>query len=391
MRFTIPALLAGALLLPLPGVTLAADANDCSVLSPANADRCLRLNHVQVLGSHNSYKRYPADDLITLLNGYRDGWADDISYQHRPLPEQLELLGIRQFELDVFADPDGGLYAEPAGGMLIDDPELAQNRTVMAAPGLKVLHSQDLDYRSTCLTLISCLTRIRDWSAQNPSHLPIMIMLELKDAPRQNWGPLTYTTPLTIDADNIFTVDEEIWQVFDRAHVITPDDVRGEYDTLNAAVMGRGWPTLAQSRGKVLFALDNTGRHLGDYLSPSPVLANRALFVSAEPGHPASAFLKMNNVIADGEAIRAYAAQGYLIRTRSDVPSHEARTGDTTRRELALDSGAQYISTDYAEPSPLGSDYQVVLPDTDGVARCNPVSAPVGCRSELLAEQQLPE
>jgi hypothetical protein len=68
------------------------------------------------------------------------------------------------------------------------------------------------------------------------------------------------------------------------------------------------------------------------------------------------------------------------------VPSHEARTGDTTRRELALKSGAQYISTDYAEPSDLGSDYQVVLPDTDGVARCNPVSAPADCHSEFLAE-----
>lgn len=386
MRFSITALLAGALLLPFSPASVAADAGDCSVLSSDNVDRCLRLNHVQVLGSHNSYKRFPADELITLLNGYREGWANDISYQHRPLPEQLEALGIRQFELDVFADPDGGLFAEPAGGMLINDPELAQNRAVMQAPGLKVLHSQDLDYRSTCLTLITCLTQIRDWSARNPAHLPIMVMLELKDAPRQDWGPLNYTTPLTIDADNIFTVDEEIWQVFERSHVITPDDVRGDHDTLNAAVMNHGWPTLAESRGKILFALDNTGRHLDDYLSRSPVLADRALFVSAEPGHPASAFLKMNNVIADGQAIRAYAAQGYLIRTRSDVPSHEARTGDTTRRELALDSGAQYISTDYAEPSPLGSDYQVVLPETDGVARCNPVSAPAGCRSELLAE-----
>tara|TARA_R100001039_G_C1848486_1_gene108541 strand:+ start:1292 stop:2452 length:1161 start_codon:yes stop_codon:yes gene_type:complete len=386
MNITLPALLAGALLLPLPSVILGAEPGQCATISADNADRCLRLNHIQVLGTHNSYKRFPAPALITLLNEYRDGWADDISYQHRPLPEQLEMLGIRQFELDVFADPDGGLYSQPAGGLLIDDPELTRHRAVMDAPGLKVLHSQDLDYRSTCLTLITCLTQIRDWSAQNPSHLPIMIMLELKDSARQDWGPLTYTTPQTIDADNIFTVDDEIWQVFDRDHVITPDDVRGDDDSLNAAVMARGWPTLADSRGKVLFALDNTGRHLTDYLSRSSVLAGRALFVSAMPGHPASAFLKMNNVLADANAISQYAAQGYLIRTRSDVPSHEARTGDTTRREQALASGAQYISTDYVEPSPLGSDYQVVLPDTEGVARCNPISAPSGCRSEWLTE-----
>lgn len=386
MKSVIKNLFAGSLLVIVMPLAMAADGSDCSALTAQNPDQCLRLNHVQVLGSHNSYKRYPADELITLLNSYREGWADDISYEHRPLTEQLGVLGLRQFELDIFADPRGGLYAEPAGGVLIDDPELAQNRSVMQAPGLKVLHSQDLDYRSTCLTLITCLTEIRDWSVQNPAHLPIMILLELKDAPRQDWGPINYTTPLTFDASNIFSVDTEIWQVFERSHVITPDDVRGEHNTLNAAVLTDGWPTLANSRGKILFALDNTGRHLQDYLSRSPVLADRALFVSAAPGHPASAFLKMNNVIADGEAIRSLAAQGYLIRTRSDVPSHEARTGDTTRRDLALSSGAQYVSTDYAEPSPLGSSYQVVLPDTEGVARCNPVSAPSGCRSEFLVE-----
>ncbi|HDZ09773.1 phosphatidylinositol-specific phospholipase C1-like protein [Pseudohongiella sp.] len=386
MKLTLPALLAGAMLLPFVSVTLDADADHCAALSASNAEQCLRLNHVQVLGTHNSYKRFPAPALVSLLNAYRDGWADDISYQHRPLPEQLEVLGIRQFELDVFADPDGGLFSQPAGGLLIDDPEISRISERMDAPGLKVLHSQDVDYRTTCSTLIVCLTQIRDWSTQNPTHLPIMIMLELKDGARQDWGPLVYTTPVAINTDNIFSVDEEIWRVFERSHVITPDDVRGDYPTLNAAVMEGGWPTLAESRGKVLFALDNTGRHLSDYLSRSPVLANRALFVSAEPGHPASGFLKMNNVIAEADTISAYAAQGYLIRTRSDVPSHEARTGDTTRRDLALASGAQYISTDYAEPSPLGSDYQVVLPDTDGVARCNPVSAPAACRSSWLDE-----
>ncbi|MEX2332729.1 MAG: phosphatidylinositol-specific phospholipase C1-like protein [Pseudohongiella sp.] len=374
MKPVMPALLVGVLMLPLtPAISSAAEPD-------------LRLNHVQVLGSHNSYKRLPADRLVSLLDSYREGWADSIHYEHRPLQEQLQLLGIRQFELDVFADPDGGLFAEPAGGMLIDDPELVTNRTVLQTPGLKVLHSQDVDYRTTCLTLVACLTAIRDWSVQHPRHLPIMVMLELKDAPRQDWGPLNYTTPQVFDASNIFTVDDEIWQVFARDHVITPDDVRGSHATLNQAIMTDGWPTLADSRGKILFALDNTGRHLGHYLSRSEILAERALFVSAEPGHPASAFLKMNNVIADGEAIKEYAAQGYLIRTRSDVPTQEARTGDTTRRDLALDSGAQYVSTDYAEPSPFGSGYQVLLPDTDGVARCNPVTAPPACRNAYLSE-----
>ncbi|ALO45071.1 phosphatidylinositol-specific phospholipase C1-like protein [Pseudohongiella spirulinae] len=347
---------------------------------------CLRLNQVQVLGSHNSYKRWPAEALIEELNAYRPDWARDITYEHRPLQEQLETLGLRQFELDVFADPLGGHYADPAGGLLVDDPTLETNRAIMSQPGFKVLHSQDLDYRTTCLTLQDCLSEIRNWSIANPSHLPIMIMLELKDAPRQNWGPITYTTPVSFTEQLVVDVDDDIWAVFDREHVITPDDVRGQSDSLEQAILNNGWPTLAQSRGKVLFAMDNTGRHRDLYLQQAPGLEGRAMFVSMNPGHPTAAFIKMNNAIDDHEQIRDNVARGYLVRTRSDVPSHEARTGDTTRRELALDSGAQYISTDYAEPSPFGSGYQVVLPDGPGHARCNPVSAPAGCQADWLSE-----
>jgi len=110
------------------------------------------------------------------------------------------------------------------------------------------------------------------------------------------------------------------------------------------------------------------------------------MFVSAEPGHPAAGFIKMNNAIADHALIRRYVARNYLVRTRSDVPTEEARSGDTTRRELALGSGAQYISTDYIEPSPFGSGYQVVLPDSNGIARCNPASAPIGCLPQYFNE-----
>ncbi|MDP3517667.1 MAG: phosphatidylinositol-specific phospholipase C1-like protein [Pseudohongiella sp.] len=371
-----------ALLVPAQS---AAD-TDCSNLTATNTEQCLRLNHMQVLGTHNSYKRWPLPELIDLLDEHRDGWARDISYEHKPLSEQLEGLNIRQFELDVFADPAGGLYADPAGARLVDDPAVAQNQTLLQQPGLKVLHSQDIDYRSTCVTLVLCLQEIRDWSLANPTHLPIMVMIEFKDGARPDWGPVEYVVPVIFDQALLLDADKEIWQVFDRDHVITPDDVRGDYVTLEQAVLENGWPTLSASRGKILFAMDNTGRHREEYLAGAPVLENRALFVSAEPGHPAAAFIKMNDALADHARIREYVALNYLVRTRSDVPTDEARTGDTTRQTLALESGAQFVSTDYVEPSPFGSGYQVVLPDSNGVARCNPVSAPSRCKPSHFDE-----
>ena len=50
-----------------------------------------------------------ADALAKLMPGL---WTT-IDYTHAPIPEQLDQHGIRQFELDVFPDPDGGLYATP--------------------------------------------------------------------------------------------------------------------------------------------------------------------------------------------------------------------------------------------------------------------------------------
>ena len=169
-------------------------------------------------------------------------------------------------------------------------------------------------------------------------------------------------------------------------HLITPDDVRGGFSTLEEAITAEGWPFLADSRGKVMFALDNTGRHKELYLQGNPNLENRVLFVSSEPGEPTAGFIKMNNVMDQAEQIKEYTAAGFLVRTRADIPTNEARSGDTTRRDLALESGAQFISTDYPEESSFGSGYIVMLPGTDGVARCNPVSAPPDCKNDLLYE-----
>lgn len=367
------------------GSTDVSAAESCVPVTAENIEHCLRLNHIQVLGTHNSYKLYPVPELVSLIDDWRPGWADNIEYEHRSLFEQLQYLGVRQIELDIFADPDGGLYAEPAGALLVDDHEFIRP-AAMLAPGFKVLHSQDLDYRSHCLTFVDCLQQIRDWSLANPEHFPIMVLVELKDAPRQDFGPVRYTVPIPVDARNILEVDVEIASVFNISHLITPDEVRGDHETLAEAVTIAGWPTLAQSRGKVLFALDNTGSHRTAYLAGAPDLAGRLMFVSSAPGEPTAGFIKMNNVINDFDAIRAHSEAGFLIRTRSDIPTVEARSGDTNRRDLALDSGAQYVSTDYIEESPFGSGYVVELPGATGAARCNPVSAPEGCQSVWLSE-----
>jgi Phosphoinositide phospholipase C, Ca2+-dependent len=78
--------------------------------------------------------------------------------------------------------------------------------------------------------------------------------------------------------------------------------------------------------------------------------------------------------------------RGYLVRTRADADTVQARTGDTTQRDAALLSGAQFVSTDYPVPgraAPLGTDYVAQIPDGDP-ARCNPVNTGTLCRNDAL-------
>ncbi|MBW2224546.1 MAG: hypothetical protein JRF54_10090 [Deltaproteobacteria bacterium] len=61
-----------------------------------------------------------------------------------------------------------------------------------------------------------------------------------------------------------------------------------------------------------------------------------------------------------------------------------ARDGDTSLQEAAFASGGQFVSTDYVVPNPdFGTDYSAAVPG-GYVARCNPVSAPADCDSDLI-------
>src|SRR4051812_10844486 len=82
-------------------------------LAPAATAGEGRLNEIQVIGSHNSYHIAPAPPVMALLSATQPKAARSLAYTHRPLAEQFAAQGIRQIELDVFADPEGGRFAEP--------------------------------------------------------------------------------------------------------------------------------------------------------------------------------------------------------------------------------------------------------------------------------------
>lgn len=338
----------------------------------------LAMNDLQTVGSHNSYKLAIPKVELELIRQYREESAMSLDYSHLTLTNQLEL-GMRQIELDIVYDPQGGRFADPLlpRQTALSYGALPFDASDMHAPGFKVLHSQDIDVRSSCVTWIACLEEIKAWSDANPDHVPILIMFNAKEGGSAYPG---VTPALDYTAAAYRALDAETLSVFPADRIIKPDDVRAGANSLREAVLAGGWPKLDQARGKVFFALDEGPEKVRTYMDGRSSLQGLPMFVnSVSDDAEHAAYFTINSPIRDQERIRAAVQAGFIVRTRADADTREARQNSTTRREAAFASGAHYISTDYYVPRPEFSDYSVSLPG-NSAARCNPVRLNLSCQ-----------
>lgn len=106
------------------------------------------------------------------------------------------------------------------------------------------------------------------------------------------------------------------------------------------------------------------------YLDGRPSLQGWVAFIQGRAGMAHTAFMLFDNALTRGSEIRDAVRKGYLVRTRADIDTVDARQGANDRRDAALASGAQIISTDYlAAPNIYGNGYHLA-PFTGGW-RCN--------------------
>ncbi|HEV8205363.1 MAG TPA: Ca2+-dependent phosphoinositide-specific phospholipase C [Acidimicrobiia bacterium] len=300
-------------------------------------DNTLRTNQVQVLATHNSYHIQQDVPIQS---------SPTTQYTHAPLDQQLDL-GVRGFELDVVNPPDGQF---------------------------PVLHTPVVDNTSNCTPIAQCLDVTRTWSKAHPGHVPIFILIEPKD---DDIDFVIDPTLRRFDAAGLDQLDAIVRKSLGR-QLITPDSVRGKAKTLRGAVTGRGWPSLGKTRGKIMVILNTGGPVRDAYRQGHPSLEGRAMFVTSGEQAPSAAVIKLDT--PDEPRIQQLVKDGFIVRTRADADLIEARANDVTRRDLALRSGAQIVSTDFEVAVPaIGGDYVVQIPGGTP-ARCDPVNAPKNCR-----------
>lgn len=290
----------------------------------------LRLNHLQVKGTHNSY--HVEKEGNTLRH-----WR----YTHEPLDLQLENQGVRAVELDTQYNAETGVF--------------------------EVHHVPQFDDVSHCPELSQCLRAIASWSSMRPAHHALFVQIEPKDK-----------VPASAPEDYFEKLEGLILGVIGRERIITPDDVRGDASSLREAIVERGWPSLGETRGKVLFFVDDASAWRDAYTRGGAGLDGRLMFVNSSPEDPFAAIRVLNDPIALADEIASSVAAGFIVRTRSDSDGQR----EEGQVEAALASGAHIISTDFPVEVPERIA-PLLIPD-GAPSRCNPIAAPETCTPEAL-------
>ncbi|MEX2590491.1 MAG: Ca2+-dependent phosphoinositide-specific phospholipase C [Chitinophagales bacterium] len=349
------------------------------------AQDTVKINEIQILASHNSYRLRTYEPIFNQLVQFSflpsDLDPNDWDYTHPSFDIQFGH-NVRSLEIDIFNDPNGGHFYDRHGLTLVNEP-VESGIAELNTPGYKVLHVPDLDYRTHYHTFIQALEALKSWSDQNPNHVPIFIYVEGKSEAVGDVVSLSgYKKAIPYDAAAADALDNEVKTVFGAGleKVITPDDIRGDFSSLNEAALAKNWPILKEARGKFMFIISGS-ELINHYVSGHPNLEGRSMFVFGDPGETYTACLLRNSPQGNESTIAGFVNDGYIVRTRADNGIESAKGNDDySKSTAAFASGAQIVSTDYYRPDPrsdtssVWTDFQVQLPN-NGIARFNPVNA----------------
>ena len=334
-----------------------------SVISFSQETKALYLNDIRILASHNSYKKKPHPMVMLFLAKVKNKLGEEndpiqLEYGHELLSTQLNDFNIRGFELDVYYDPIGGKFSKRKINSFVFGLKTKSKEVGLKSPGFKILHIADIDYETNYVTLESALAELGTWSQNNPKHCPIFVNIEVKATSPGDLSKilrnLGFKRATKFTENTFHLLDSIIESNFSTEQLFTPVDMKKNNATLRARINNEGWPLYDDCRGKIIFVLE------GDNINLYKNKGERPLFVYGEKEDDNVIFLLRNDPINNEKEINALTAQ-YIVRTRSDAGTLEARKNDYTRFFAALTSNAQIISTDYYKADPTIGKFVIRL------------------------------
>lgn len=277
----------------------------------------VRINEIAVMGTHNSYQL-----LATAPNRMFSAVLDFITFGKKghkrnfemdTLTEQLER-GVRNLELDIETiDNDGSI-------------------------SFTVMHKPITDNVSSAYNFEKCLEEIALWSDNNPGHIPVYLLIEPKaDVPEIN-------NMKNFTADYALEFDKVLRKVLgDR--LITPEAVKGDFESLKEMRLSDQWPTLSQAAGKIIAILHPCDATQG-YIDADPTITAQAMFpvlTIGDADKSYTAFIIENDPSNAVNNKKTVEEKNLMVRSRADsYPNYSDE-----RYAQADICGSHIITTDY--------------------------------------------
>lgn len=286
----------------------------------------IKYNEIRALTTHNSYKKSVPVSLYTLSSKvFGPETLRSNLYEHDTPVTQLGN-GVRGLELDIRWQFNG----------------------------FKIFHQHLPDNLSNSPDWKMTLEELRLWSAANPGHVPITVLVEIKyDDPSMN--PLYRK----MDEKKFSQLDDTIKTIMGKEQVVTASDLMGSYPSLGAMIENNGWPTLSKLTGKFIFLLHPDSEYTDMYINMDKTMKTQ-MFVPVISNGDIDNYKEYTSFVLSNDpydvSIKKLVNRHYVVRTMMD----SGLQYDENRKAAALASGAQMLTTDLEKG--------VILPKTDYAA-----------------------
>ncbi len=217
--------------------------NFCDFDLQQTIDNGAKLIDLQFIATHNSYKKEKSNT-EKLFSKFSTELKNG-NYAFENITDQLNV-GIRSFEFDIFC------------------------KRKRNGVSFHSFHIGGLDMSSNAFDFSACLEEINLWSKSNPNHLPITIIIELKE----RGGMYPY---VPVEARDIEDFDALLKNKI--TNLYTPAQAFEGYKNLNEMRAVEDSPTLAETMSKVLFIL-HRGNLTEDYIKLDEGYKSQAMFPS---------------------------------------------------------------------------------------------------------------
>ena len=278
----------------------------------------VRINKIAVIGTHNSYQllatpqKRALEKVRSILSSGKKG--GNRNFEMDTYTEQLEH-GVRNLEIDIETVDDNGNVS------------------------FIVTHKPITDNVSSAYDFAKGLGEIVMWSDNNPSHMPIYLLIEPKGNVDEINNMKNFSCEYAIELDKIIrdTLGDRL---------LTPKHMMGEYESLEEMRMADAWPTLEQAAGKIIVLLhpcDVTA----EYIKTDTSVSSQAMFpvLRFEDADKSYAAFILDNEPEDATKNnkKTVDEKNLMVRTRADNYPDSSEE----KYSCADNCGSHIITTDY--------------------------------------------